>query len=938
MRHWKLTLAAFMAGCVLFAAAVSHSAQRAVGLGGSRSRSTAGNSPAEEDTSKVKPVDPTPAQSEKIAKLIEQLGAPTLRERDTAMSALAEFGAAAIKQVKEAQNHDDDEIGHRCTILLEVLYSGKAELFLAARRLGMTDKELEQQLASADPTPLLQTLEQNAGAGMGPIWARVLAALAPAASRYPAALACRRAEGIEGYGAVLAKAARDPETRKNPQRSAGLVAMVSLLPPQRAEHAVLTLASLAAAEQPLARLTQIDDAIRAARALRGLYDAASCLQILSEENEKLLTETNGAASERLLAAIVLALTPSATEGQLDAARLPATAAMTQYELDQYASLCARSGLVAELGKLLLETQSANADSSRRTSIVAHALACCGEPSLDAFDKLPPVAQLAMIDAWWFSPPPALKLQPYLCARLVSSTPSVRTAIAALLAGYRAPSTAKALAECALAFHDTAAAVLAALAPMADLLPSAAPQALAELLKKLENADARARGPLIDTLAQSGSTEAKSALWARWRKNLPMNELGRAIRFFSREPSTAAGAYCAACLLWASRMVTSDSAYLLQHVSHVEWAMLRALLGCDNQAGFALLEALAEDPWANGSGVALIALSLAGKDARLAPEISRSFGEGNDPRQEFLQQFLAISETPAGEEFRARARKLSIESPDLISLAVAVNYKRGGTITRESLLLSLAEKPGDYTAIPPLARLIAAGDLPAAFVRAVGTHVLLERDANYPLLSRDEALLLGTAHLDVVQLFYGTQQEPQPRTPVQLVATAALGNAPAAEIIARAEVAKNGTNFEWRECARAFVGLLPPSLGKALLRSPAAAPFHVFSLLRSAQAGDVAALRALLDSYTSRGFWHGPESYASVAGGSRYRGDGASVLGAAGAAFAVPLPLEQSALAAPLVRSVLKQEYAGEFEYWWCCRRGLLELDPTSGKLRLRELP
>ncbi len=938
MRHWKLSLGAFIAGCVLLAAAVSHSAQPAVGLGGSRSRSTAGNSPVEEESGKVKPVDPTPAQSEKIANLIEQLGAPTLRERDTAMSALAEFGATAIKQVKEAQKHDDDEIGHRCTILLEVLYSGKAELFLAARRLGMTDKELEQQLAASDPSPLLQTLEQNAGAGMGPIWARVLAALAPAASRYPAALSCRRAEGIEGYGAVLAKAARDPETRKNPQRSSGLVAMVSLLPPQRAEHVVLTLASLAAADQPLARITQIDEALRAARALRGIYDAASCLQALRESNEKLLIGGDGTTSERLLHAIVLALAPSATEAQLDAARLPATANMTIYELDEFASLCARSGLIAKLGKLLVETQSAGAQSNRRTSVVAHAFARCGQPALEAFDNLPNVAQLAMLDAWWFSPPPAMKLQPFLCARLASMAPAVRVATAALLAGYRALSTAKALAECVLAFDDTASAVLESLAPMSDLLPLAAPQALTDLLKGLETADARVRGPLIDCLANSGAPEAKSALWARWRKNLPMNELGRAMRFLSHEQGTAAGAYCAACLLWASRMYPSDTAYLLQYVGHVEWTMLRTLLARNDSAGFALIEGLAADPWANGSGEALIALALAGKDSRLAPEVSRLYGAGNDPRHEYVQQFLALSETPAGEEFRTRARKLSIESPDLVSLIVAVNYKRGGTITRESLLRDLAEKPGDFTAIPPLVKLLAAGDLPAPFVRALGTHVLLERDTNYPLLARDEALLLRTANIDVVRLFYGAQPEPKPRTPVQLVATAALGNAAAAEIVARADVAKDGSNFEWRECARAYVGLLPQAHADALLRSPAAAPFHVFSLLRSAQAGDVAALRYLLDSYSARGFWHGPEGYASVAGGSRYRGDGASIYGAAGAAFAVPLPLEQSALSALLVRSVLGQEFRGEFEYWWCSRRGLLEKDSKSGKLRLTEIP
>ena len=937
LRHWKLTLAAFLAGCVLFAAAVSHSAQRLVRSGKGGGNTPCADKPCAAGSAKVQPVDPTPEQSEKIAKLIEQLGAPTLRERDTAMSALAEFGAAAIKQVKEAQNHDDDEVGHRCTILLEVLYSGKAELFLAARRLGMTDKELEQKLASPDPSLLLQTLEQNAGAGLAPIWARVMAALSAAQSRYPAALSCRRAEGMAGYGAVLAKAARDPETRKNPQRSAGLVSLVSLLPPQRAEHVVLTLASLTAAEQPLNRAVQIDDALRAARALRGVYEAASCLQAASEENEKLIAGLEGASPARLLLALALALTPAATEGQLGATRLPATAAMTLYELDEFAALCARSNLVARLRAMLAELPASEGDFQRRVGIVAHALARCGEPAFEVFDSVPLAAQLAMLDAWWFKAPAAAKTQPFLCGKLASTTPAIRTAAAALLAGYRAPSSASALVACALAFADTAPQVLAALAPMADLLPAAAPKALAELIRKLESAGARLRGPLIDTLSNCQSAEASAALEARWRKDLPVNELGPAMRFFSRDQGSASGAYCAACLLWASRYAASESAYLSQNLTHSEWTLLRTLLGCDDAAGFALLQALAQDAWAEGSGESMIALALANKDAALAPELARLYSAGNDPRAGYLQQYLAISRSAAGEEFRSRARKLTMESPDLVALVVAVNCGRGGTITRESLLTALAEKPDNYDSLPPLARLMAAGELPAPFVRALGTHALLDRDTNYPLLARDEALLLQTFNFDVVSLLYGTQPQPMPRTPTQLVATAALGGSAAAEIIARAEVSKDGANFEWRECARAFVGLTPQTMAQAVLRSQTAAPFRIFTLLRSAREGQAWALRTLLDSYTPRGFWHESAGYAWIQGGSRYRGDDASHWGAAAAAASAAQPLESGALAAPLVRSLLGQEFNGEFATWWSSRRGLLEFDAATGKLRLTEL-
>ena len=933
MRNWKLYVGAFVAGCVLFAAAVSNAkAQKVVRLG--RSSAPASNTPetaAGGGTQKVQPVEPTPEQAEKIEKLIAQLGAPTLRERDRAMSELAEFGASAIKQVQAAIDDDDDEIGHRCTILLEVLYTGKAELFLAARRLGMTDKELEVKLAAADPTELLATLEQNSGAGMAPIWARVLASLSPVPQRYPAALACRRAEGLDGYGAVLVKAARDAETRRNPQRAYGLVSLACVLPPQNAQDAVLALAALTGMESQDQRLQAADFILRSAASLRGVYDAQACLASLSEENDKLLTFKD-AKGERLLAAVAMALAPAVSEAQLGGARLPPLASMNQFELREYCALCARSSLHAALEKALVSAMGAGME-ERRLALIAHGLAGCGEVSFRTFDALPLAARLAMLDAWWFAPPPAAKLQPFLIARLASKEAPVRAACAALLGGYRAPSTALALAQCALTFADSAPNALAALAPMADLL---APQTLKALTALLDSADLRTRPALLDVLLSSADNAATQALKARWKAGLPMNELWRAVQLYAREPQTAAGAWAASQLVMAAQSGSSDTYFLRFNLQQSDLLLLRWLLARDDAAGFALLRSLAGDPFAPGSADALLALACAGQDGELAPDIAKAHAAGTDPRGQWLALCLALSATPTGEEFRAQALKQKMDKPDLPALVTAVACGRGGKVTREAVLEALAATPGNLFLRGSVTRLLMRGALPEKAAHALATSMLFDGDAGAPFVEWAPTMMLRYSSVDVLDVLFGQQEAPVARTPLQISACAVLGKAPrAAEIIARIEAAKDGSNFELREGARAWLGLTQGPQANAALDSQLS--WRVYLQLRKAENGDAAALRDVFDRYGPDAGRLMPEGYASVIAGSRYRGDGNAETGAAFAAYTAPALSDNQPVFAPMVEKLLGVGFSGEFATWWACRRGLFEYDAAKKSFVLVDL-
>lgn len=932
MGRWQTLLLVMLGAGVLFATALSRSmAQR-------MSNAAPGypaNSPGSGPVPKVVPVDPTPEQSARIATLIEQLGAPTLRERDRAMSELAEFGAAAIKQVQAAVDHDDDEIGHRCVLLLEVLNSGDSELFLAARKLGLSITQLQEKLSASDPSSLLTLLEQNAGAGMGPVWARVIGSLAPQSQRFVAALACRRAEGPEGYGAVLVRAAKDPDMRRNATRGQGLMTVVSLVPPGLPEHAALTLASLCGFEKPVEEAMAIERALYAAQGLRGLYEAGACTASLTPENLKAVESlATRPGRERVLPAILMAMMPAANEGQLRALRLGALHEMTLRETEQYGLLLARSGMAAAL-RAALQPQSPALE-ERRVALLARALALCadGAAALEAFDTLSPHAQVAILDAWWFTPPDPEVLQPFLLVRLKSAQPLVRAACAALARGYRAPSTAAALAEAALTFEDTAEAALRALAPMADLLEA---RDVTRLQERLAKAEPRLRQALIPVLVCSGHEGAEAALKAQWAAYLPGDELRLAVRLFGRRPQTALGAFCAVSFAGAAFARQDLTLFLRHNLTLTDSQLIQTLLGMSDESGFVLLQTLATDPHAPASADALLALAMAGRDQELAPRVAELHSAGNDPRGPLLGLVLALSQSPAGDDFRTQTLKRGLDGPDLQALTAAVLLGRSGRVTRDDLLALVAASPDKFSKLGS-PRLLLAGELPAGAAKAFAHAVLFDNEQARALADPGLLLLLMHCEADVIELLFAGQDAPLPRTPQQLAVTALMGSRErAAEIVARVTVAKDGRDFELREWSRAWLGLTPEPQASAVLNSiNPASGWYLLREARRAGEGQAAALRYILDRFSWDRQRLVPGSLASFVN-SGNRSDPAAGGSLSEAAFMGLDHQEEPLLWRPLVRRWLSEDCGEDFAFWWASRRGLARLDASSGRIVLAKL-
>ncbi len=946
MARWFYFFLVAVAGGLLFSAASAPAVAQVkirirsgpIRPGSSESGAPDGGAP------KVVAVEPTPEQASQISRLIEQLGAPTLRERDRAMSELAGFGASAITLVEGALEHDDDEIGHRCVILLEVLNSGQAELFLAARKLGMSITELQTKLSAQDPSDLLALLEQNSGAGMAPVWARVIASLSPQLQRFPAALACRRAEGPEGYGSVLARAAREKDTRNNTSRVDGMTTLVSLIPPNTADHAAMVLAALPGISDPLQQAMAIDGAMDAACGLRGCYEAASCLSVWANpENNRLLAALDeprpaaGNPRERLLLAVVLALTPQATEGQLNAAMLPPLAAMTPRELEEYCALCARSNLGFVLEKALTTALAMSFD-DRRLMSVASGLGQLEDPSLamQAIDLLPAVGQFALLNAWWLSPPDPEVIQPFLISRVVGKSPTLRSACARLLGGYRAASTAQALGQSALAFADTSPGVLSQLAPMADLLPS---EVLKQLAARLDKADGATCGPLIEVMVSSGDVACGAQLKERWKRRLPRNELWAAVNLLARDEKSASGAFCRGRLFMARIRNALSRPAMMASFSQTDLIMLRRLLACDEAEGFALLAGLAADPFALGSADAILSLALAGKDGPIVPELVKLHAAGNDPRGNGITLALSVSQSPQGDEFRSQTLKRGMDGPDVWALLVAVGAGLGGKITHDEMLAALATTPQDIVKFRQHFEQLMRGPLPAGVVKALATAALFDQESSNLLDVPAVVLLLRYSSLDMLDLLYGAQKEPVPRTSLQIFVTAAMGDATKAkEILGRLEPSKDGSNFATREFARAWLGMTSGPVANAALHM-AWRGQHTQALLRAraADEGNISALRALFDGFGGNTVSGGQSGFAGVILGSSRGGDGLAAFGAGDAALWADAGQFIQMAWAPMCERWLGEKVTGDFAQWWSSRRGLVQFDQSAKRFKLAAL-
>lgn len=925
--HWLVRVAVL--GIALWPAAIAEAQVRIVVRPSVEPRGGPAPQPEAPPVETVLPIEPSAEEAARIAELIEQLGAARLAQRDRAMAELARFEARALRQVREAKEHQDDEVANRCTVLEEVIQSRQAELFLAARRLSLQPSELERMLAAQDIKPLLDILKARAQPGLTPLWARVLGMLSVRSQVIPAAQLCMSVEGAEGYGMALADAARAPAL--HPQQALGLIGLASMLPPARAQETVETLAFCGMAA---GGAEGIQRALQAASMLRGLFPAAdvlAALRLQEDSRRRLSAEGHG-----LRQAVALSLAPPCRPEELRGTGVPALGAMSPLVLSEYLALLRRGGLVNEIENALVSLVTLGASArALSTAGAAWADAVPIERMQKAFSALPGAAQLGALDALWLNPRDPARLQPFLVALLKHSDISLRMAGARGLAQFRAPSTARALAELALVDSTAAQFALESLAPMADLLPAHAPEPLARLVALLPGADLSVRAALIDTLVNTRDAGATKALRETWATHLPRNELLPACVLLATDTTTPAGAFAASLLLGVESGV--DRVRVFSNLDHRALVLMRALMSGTPEAGFALLRRLCADETSQSRAWAASALSLAGQDGDLVQDwIRRLVGETPDAQPHTLMMGVALSVQQAAEDFRRRALQQGATSPHLQAVLIAVYAGRSRTITRDQMLRGLFDTPANARNWVGYAGAL-NGPIPADAMKTIVTTVLFSEEIQ-PLADPALALLVAESGVDVLQLLYGDDANAKPHDAARAVLTALLGEpGRARELIGRAEAAEDGSNYAALQFARAWLGMLEPAQAQRMLRGGTDRTTRVFALRRAAQAGSATALRGLLDRFSVRA---GEFAEGATAGiemvSDRWRGTSVELEGVAGEA----LGFDNSNRDAPTYRlqCFFTETIPADWNAWWGCRRGLLELDASTGKYRFLELP
>lgn len=864
-------------------------------------------------TSDVEPIDPTPEQGAQVEDLIEQLGASRLVVRDRAMSDLAQFGAVALGQVRNALRHDDDEIVWRCALLEEVILSGQGELFLSARTLGLSISELNAHLAAEDIIPLLHVLRARAEPGMPALWARIFERSANNPRLYLAARLCREVEGGQGYGRALARTAWKVE-------GASLLSAAVLLQPGEAADAVelLTQVRYSAGDDLL-----LGQVLEAARDLRGAYPAPEALAARAGRPLPNTQDTPDAAAFRQALALMLAGPCSAEE--LEQAGLPPAAEMPPLMLAAWMDLLARSSLHERARDGLLSLLQGGVD-DRRAAVAAgrYAEAASPDDAISLFDNLPLAAQLAVLDSWWLNPRAPATVQPFLIGLLDSKQEALARVAAAMLAQYRAGSTAGALLQAA-GREAIAVQALQSLRPMADLL---AAESLLELLDSYPAAAATVKPMIAAVLAASGNEAVRDALINHWRGDLPRAELDIAMKLLGRDPASPAGAWQAARSAEAnaplSGNVRMSTQRLSDHAAARDLVLLRALISLETEQGFQLIENIAATPDDPNRLLAMAALALAGRDSHLVADWLRRFnGEVPDPQQALIGWPLALSATPEAARLRLQTLQQGMSSPNLQWLLYSFRQDRCPEIDVQQLLATLLETPEGARAHWALAVTRAEG-VSARAARNVANLILFGRDGMIP--GPAQALWLEQSGIDVLDVLYNST-EGTPRSAGQLISTALLGEADRArEIIARVEADDDGSLWAASRRARAWLGMLDEPENARLAAAFTADPSRVPGAVRAARAanaGDAAALRSLLDALgpDARRFEHASSAAASLSD-SRWGAASVSLQGAArtwtGAAAAPRLP-------AAIVRAWLPAA-PEEWAEWWKCRRALLHWD------------
>lgn len=871
----------------------------------------------------VQPVEPSPEEHERIAELINELGAPTLARRDRAMSELAAYENKALTQVREGMDHDNDEIANRCAMLEEVILSEQGEYFLAARRLNLSIDKLKSLLQS-DVASLLNILKARAQPGMVSLWSRILAQLSARTQVFPAAEVCIAIEGTTGFGQALARAAASGEINQSIRY---MLLLLVLYPPGNPGDAVETLTQLR-----FSPTGDIETTLDAASELRGIYDPVAGLG--ARAGNPVNPDDDPEDADVVRTAMALNLVDTCSAEQLDGAGLPELEDMTPMLLQAWLDLAGRSKLLDRVGGAMDRLIASGSD-ARRLGIAAGAWARI-TPLADVFarfDDLPMAAKLSVLDTLWLYPREPRVLQPFLAGLLDHDAPGIRRAGVRGLAQMRANSTVAALMEAAREDAEVAPAALEALIPMADLLSAAQ---LEEISGMLPGADLHTRPQLAGVLAAAGDTAGLKPLIDEWKRALPRSELPLAFRVLSTDTAHPAGAFTAARLAHEGRTESARESFLRRQLESPDHEMVRTLLAFEVEEGFALLERMAtnvDDPLRIP---AMSALALADRDSGLIDDwIKRLAGEIKDPKPGDIGYAVALSTTPEAEEFRRNALQQGAESKNMVW--VVHSYLAGRTaIKRDELLGVLFETPesamrwGRYDGLLD-------GPLPEQAAGNIAT-ALAFNDSNF-YRDPDMVLRLEKAGVDILGVLYGQSKAPTPRDNNTIVITALLGDPErASEILDRTEEKSDGSNFIALTIARAWVD--PTGDNERIARELASSPISTFGAvwrLRRASEGSATALIEVLDAFgrDSGRFQRGRTADARVVE-QRWGSPRIATQGVANAGFR-PDDAKGS------LKSV---HFAGLFQDtpprawgdWWSCRRALVQYDAEAGAFTFVELP
>lgn len=875
---------------------------------------------AEQPADAVPEIEPSPEEHARIAELIEQLGAPHMAQRDRAMGELAQYEGKALGQVRAAMKHDDDEIAWRCALLEEVIQSRQGELFLAARALQMSIAELNGHLAANDITPLLSILKARGQPGMATVWAQVLGRVAAENRLFIVAELCREVEGPAGYGIALARCAL---LHGNARSYRNLLLATLLLPPDHPADALETLVRIRFSDPGAAALESV---LSAGEDFRELY---SPRDMLAARQGRLLPgapEPDGAAELRL--ALTLEMTSRIEAADFAGAGVPPADQMSPLVLSCWLRLLARSGLQDRLEGTLLSLL-AHEGAARLAAATLAAVAPVPDV-IAVFDTLPLPAQLAVLDTWWANPRAPELLHPFYL-KLADSPESVLAAEAlGALAQYRSPSTVRKLVQL-LPRHPALA--LEALAPMADLLPSADPKGFDGLVAGYAALPVQVRPAHARLLAATGDKRATDALLAQWRKNLAMAELPAAMELLASQPDTPAGAWCAAV---AGDQTRGDmQAWMRRAANPTQLAILRNLLALPPHQGFSLLQEIAGDAADHLRSMAATALALAGKDGPLIDEwLRRLGGEAPDPRPHEFGRAVAASATPQAQRYRRDALQQGLRSPGFQWVLHSFHMGRCPELDVADLYAVIAETPESsrqyinawrWSHLPP----------PAAAARNMVTAQLMASPGG--VQDPVQAIWIARSGVDVIELLYGQSENPAPIDAGQALITALFADrARAQPILARAENREDGANWASLRLARAWIGMLDERESKRLSTAIGADPVRSWGALRfagRADNGDVVALRALLDRLGPQPHLFSPTGAAGITVMERRWGPGS--VQAEGAAEAFTADSAEPALPHSLLQHWLPGAPA-DWGDWWKCRRALLEV--RDGRFTFKELP